>query len=286
MERVVITGVSTGIGWSATRDLCRRGLHVFGSVRRLEDADALREEFPDRFTPLVFDVTDGDAIARAVLEVEAALGGDGLLGLVNNAGISVSGPLALVPIDGLRHQFEVNVLGVVRVTQAFLPLLRRTGRERGRPGRVVNVSSLSGRIAYPFMGPYAASTHALEALSDALRRELWIYGVDVVVIQPGSILTPIWDKGSDLSRAFRGSDYGPILRRINLEVAKREALPPTAADRAIRRALTSRRPRSRYVIPHRWIKYWIGPRLLPDRWLDRIIARILRLPDLRDRPPG
>src|SRR5262249_29954823 len=158
----------------------------------------------------------------------------------------------------------------------FLPLLRRA------KGRIVNISSVGGRIAYPFMGPYAASKHALEALSDSLRRELLIYGVDVIVIEPGAIDTPIWDKAAHIRTAFQGSDWGAVLRGIDLLATRRRALPVSAVTRRVVEALEHRRPRTRYVVPDQLIKYWLGPRLLPDRWLDRIIDRMLGYSKVRD----
>lgn len=166
-------------------------------------------------------------------------------------------------------------MGVVHVTQALLPLLRPQPGRSQPPGRIVNISSVSGRIAYPFMGPYAASKHALEALSDSWRRELMIYGIDLIVIEPGAIQTLIWDKAASISTDFAASDYGPILKHIDLLESKRTALPVEKISGLIRRALTCRRPKARYAVPDKRLTYWILPRILPDRWLDRIIARIM-----------
>jgi NAD(P)-dependent dehydrogenase (short-subunit alcohol dehydrogenase family) len=177
----------------------------------------------------------------------------------------------------VRQHLEINVMGVFNVTRAFLPNLGTASPRTDAPGRIVNVSSVSGRIAYPFMGPYAASKHALEALSDSWRRELLLYGIDVVVIQPGAIKTPIWDKASGISREFSDSDYGKILEKIDLLETKRKALPVKKVARIICRVLGCRRPKARYVIPDAWVKYWLGPRFLPDRWLDWIIKRMLRM---------
>ncbi len=169
-EYVVVTGVSSGIGHAITVDLTEQGYHVFGSVRTQEDADRVQAEFGERFMPLIFDVTDGDAVRRAADQVTAVAGEIGLAGLVNNAGIAVGGPLMHLPIDEMRRQLEVNVVGVLQVTQAFLPLLGAQPDPPFESGRIVNISSVSGHIAYPFMGPYAASKHALEAMTDSLRR--------------------------------------------------------------------------------------------------------------------
>jgi NAD(P)-dependent dehydrogenase (short-subunit alcohol dehydrogenase family) len=277
VRSVVVTGVSTGIGHGCATALCRRGYRVFGSVRRDEDGERLQRELGQAFTPLVFDVTDADAVNKAAVQVRGAVGDDGLSGLVNNAGISRPGPLAVLPPQIVRQHFEVNVMGVVHAVQAFLPLLRRT------KGRIVNISSVSGRIAYPFMGPYAASKHALEALSDSLRRELLIYGIDVIVIEPGAIDTPIWDKAAHIRTAFQDTDWGPALHGIDLLATRRSALPVTAVTRRVVEALERRRPRTRYAVPDQPIKYWLGPRLLPDRWLDRIIDRMLGFQKVRDR---
>lgn len=285
MKSIVITGVSTGIGHGTVTELCHRGFRVFGSVRTQDDAARLQAEFGSTFTPLVFDVTDADAIGRAAATVQEEIGEVGLFGLVNNAGISDPGPLSALAPDVLRRHFEVNVVGVLHMVQAFLPLLRR--RTEGRAGRIVNISSVSGRIAYPFMGPYAASKHALEALSDSLRRELLIYGVDVIVIQPGAIDTPIWDKAAHLRTSFDGTDYQTIFKDMNLSAERRTALPVSAVTRRIVDALVLRRPRTRYIVPDRLFRYWLLPRWLPDRWLDRAIDRLLKLQKIRndiDRP--
>jgi NAD(P)-dependent dehydrogenase (short-subunit alcohol dehydrogenase family) len=280
MKSIVVTGVSSGIGYGTADELCRRGFRVFGSVRTEEDAARLQHTFGNNFTPLVFDVTDADAIGQAAAAVQGQIDEDGLFGLVNNAGISDPGPLSVLPPDSLRRHFEINVVGVLHMVQAFLPLLRKT--TAGRPGRIVNISSVSGRIAYPFMGAYAASKHALEALSDSLRRELLIYGVDVIVIQPGSIDTPIWDKAAPLRTRFEGTDYHPVLKRMNLSDERHTALPVSAVTRRIVDALVLPRPKTRYVIPDRLFRFWLLPRWLPDRWVDRAIDRVLKFQKVRD----
>lgn len=173
----------------------------------------MQEALGESFTPLLFDVTDAPAIQAAVEQVRTALGEeDNLVGLVNNAGVAVAGPLMHLPVAELRQQFEVNLFGLVAVTQAFLPLLGARPDTTVMPGRIINLSSVSGRIAYPFMGPYAASKHALEGLSDSLRHEL-IYGIDVILIEPGSVRTPIWDKAEQLDiNRYANTDYVADLR--------------------------------------------------------------------------
>ena len=193
MQSVVITGVSTGIGWGALKILTSKGIHVFGSVRKLEDAERLTSEFGDSFTPLIFDVTDEKSVGEAVEQVRNQINGNNLLGLVNNAGIAIGGPLMHQPIADFRKQIEVNLIGQLIVTQAFLPLLGTDSNLQGKPGRIINISSVGGKISSPFLGAYSASKFGLEAISEALRRELTIYGIDVIIIVPGSVVTPIWD---------------------------------------------------------------------------------------------
>jgi len=269
MKYVVITGVSSGIGRAAAEELVAHGYHVLGSVRRDADAAELQAKLGRNFTPLLFDVTDGAAVKAASTKVAEILNGQGLAGLVNNAGIGKGGPLMHQPLDELRLQFEVNVFGAVSVTQAFLPLLGARLPQTHPPGRIINISSVGGKIAFPFLGAYAASKHALEAMSDALRRELAIYGIDVIVIEPGTIRTAIWDKAEqeDASR-YANTDYGKVLREVQKAfVARgRSGIPASVVSRTVRRALESKRPKARYALG------WFLPRLLPDRWLDRLIV--------------
>src|ERR1700736_176621 len=194
MKKVVITGVSTGIGYASVTVLLRRGFRVFGSVRTSEDAGRLQREFGHLFVPLLFDVTDESAVRAEAARVSQMLGVDTLDGLVNNAGIEVAGPLAHLTTDQFRYQLEVNLVGPFVVTKAFLPLLGADPSRKGLPGRIVNIGSTSGRIAGPFAGAYAASKFGLEGFSDSLRRELFLFGIDVIVVRPGAIVTPIWQK--------------------------------------------------------------------------------------------
>ncbi|MGB8983521.1 MAG: SDR family NAD(P)-dependent oxidoreductase, partial [Anaerolineales bacterium] len=178
MQSIIVTGVSTGIGWAITKILIERGFRVFGSVRKTQDAERLAKEFGTNFIPLLFDVTDEPAVQAAAAQVRAQLGGETLLGLVNNAGIAIPAPLMHQPTDDFRHQLEVNLVSVLIVTKAFLPLLGADRSLRGRPGRIVNISSTSGKFGFPFVGAYVASKHGLEGFSESLRRELMLYGID------------------------------------------------------------------------------------------------------------
>lgn len=277
---VVVTGASTGIGYAIAQLLAREGFHVFAGVRRMEDADRLVEEIGDELTPLVFDVTDPQGVAEAARDVGQRLGTTTLAGLVNNAGIAVAGTLLHLPIEDLRRQFDVNVVAQVAVVQAFAPLLGADNARKGEPGRIINMSSISGRLAMPFAGAYAASKHALEAISDALRRELTLYGIDVIVIEPGPIATPIWDKAEaqDYTEFFK-TDYREALTRLRSYMLERgrAGLPPERVAASVLRALLAPKPPTRIPILTGRFANWTLPRLLPDRVLDRIVCKRLGL---------
>lgn len=280
MRSVVVTGASSGIGWATTRVLTGHDVHVYASVRRPEDADRLTAAFGDRVTPLVFDVTDTEAVRRAADDVGSRLDGRTLFGLVNNAGIVVSGPLLHLPLAELRRQLEVNVVAQVGVIQAFAPLLGADPARTGPRGRIVNISSVAGRRALPFVGAYAASKHALEGISDSLRRELLLHGIDVIVLAPGSVATPIWDKAEATDVApYAGTGYEAALRRLGeYAVAQgRRSAPPERVGEYVWTALTARRPRVRYLIVHHRLTNWTIPRLLPPRVFDRLLGSWLGL---------
>ncbi len=276
----LVTGASSGIGRAAVKVLTGHGWRVFAGVRKPADADSLRQEFGERIAPLLFDVTDAAAVRAAADDARAKLGGRTLKGLVNNAGMGFGGPLAHQPVDQIRQVFEVNVLGAVTVSQAFIPLLGADRALAGGPGRIVNITSVAGRIAPPFLGDYAMSKHALEAFSDSLRRELMIYGIDVIAIGPGAVATPIWDKAEKSDEtAYANSDYAPVLKKFkdHFIADGRKGLPPERIGEAIHRALTTPSPRVRYaVVPNRFFN-WTLPMLLPKRVVDRLIARRLGL---------
>jgi NAD(P)-dependent dehydrogenase (short-subunit alcohol dehydrogenase family) len=278
-KSVVITGVSTGIGWGAVKVLVGKGFHVFGSVRKPADADRLKTEFGAAFTPLLFDVTDEAAVRAGARQVEAALEGATLAGLVNNAGIAVAGPLLYLPVDEWRQQLEVNLTGVVIATQAFAPLLGAGGSRVSDPGRIVNISSVGGRNANPFMAPYCTSKFGLEGLSESLRRELLPFGVDVVVVAPGAVATPIWDKAdqTDVAR-YANTIYAPALERLRqymLSIGK-SGLAPEKIGEAIHTALTAPTPKVRYVVSPSPMQV-LMTEVLPKRTLDRITGKRLGL---------
>lgn len=321
---VLVTGSSTGIGRAVTLALARRGFRVFAGVRREASATGLREDggaaggrSPGRITPLLFDVTDAAAIERAARAIEEETGPCGLHGLVNNAGLVVAGPMEFLPLDDLRHQLEVNVVGQVAVAQAMLPLLRRareaqTGVRgggsaagvrapqaavgaaasplggspvRGPAGRLVFVGSISGLVSSRLLGAYAASKFAIEALGDAFRLELGPWGLEVSIIEPGRVRTPIWDKtiGAGMARLSRMPDaagklYDATIRSVEEGVSDVDAagISPEGVARAVLHALTAARPRTRYRVGIDARVVAFLTRVLPDRLMDRFLLMVNR----------
>ena len=279
MERtVVVTGASTGIGEACALRLDAQGWRVFAGVRREQDGQALQRKASERMAPILLDVGDAASIAAAAENVAAAVRAAGLTGLVNNAGIAVAAPLEFLPIPELRRQLEVNVIGQVAVTQAFLPLIRQ-----GR-GRIVNIGSISGRIAAPFVGAYSASKFAMEALTDTLRVELRPWGLHVALVEPGGIATPIWE------RSIAAADetlkllppqameyYGAAIPAVRAAAARtaKTGTPPVEVAKAVEHALSAARPKTRYLVG-RGVRFRAAViARLPDRLRDALIARQL-----------
>jgi NAD(P)-dependent dehydrogenase (short-subunit alcohol dehydrogenase family) len=283
MKTVVITGASTGIGETTAKYLASQGFKVYGSVRKPEDGARLKQEIGGTFEPLIFDVTDEQAVHEAAKKVRAGLNGQTLAGLVNNAGIAVPGPFLHTPLDKWRKQLEANVIGVVATTQAFAPLLGTDLSIKGEPGRIVMISSVAGKRGNPFAGPYSASKHAVEGLSESLRREMLLFGIDVIVIGPGPIKTPIWGKGAapDWSK-LEGSPYLEPLKaaRAFMENLGKNGLPPEDVAKLIHHALTGSNVKTRYTITPGKFQRWII-NMLPARMSDRIIAKRLNMKRLR-----
>lgn len=274
---VLVTGASTGIGAAAALYIAERGLQVFAGVRQLADGDRLKEKSPHLLSPIVVDVTQSEQIAAAVDQVTQAVGESGLLGIVNNAGIAVAGPLEFLPIEELRRQLEVNVIGAVAVTQAFLPLLRQS------KGRIVNISSFAGSVSSPFLAPYHASKFALEAISDALRMELHPWGIHIAVIKPGSVKTPIWSKarsgGNILLKRLPPQAINYYGKAIDILTERTRMNEETGVDtvfvsKAIYHALTAKKPRTRYLVNINPVTLFFL-RLIPDRLRDHLILRHL-----------
>ena len=279
MRSVVITGASTGIGWACAKLLLDRGFRVFGSVRKQADADRLKREFGTNFTPLIFDVTDEAAVLAAAREVRTALNGETLAGLVNNAGIAVSGPVLELAADEFRRQMEVNFIGPIIATQAFGPLLGADPSLKGPKGRIVMMSSVAGKNGNPITAPYSASKHALEGLSESLRRELMLFGIDVIIIAPGAVKTPIWDKAEEVDISpYKNSAYLPMLEKIRAVMLNLGAngLPPEAIAEKVFGALTLPKPKVRYVVAPDPLQVFMAG-MLPKRMLDKIIAKRLGL---------
>jgi len=273
IRSVVITGASTGIGEACALRLDKNGVRVFAGVRSEADGKALRVRSSERLTPVLIDVTDPDSIASAQQVIAEAVGTDGLAGVVNNAGIYFGGPLEFISLEGIRGEFEVNFFGAIAVTQAFLPLLRSGS------GRIVNISSTSGLVSYPFMGPYASSKFALEAISDCLRVELRPWGIHVALVEPGDIDTPIWDKGIETLRKVRGELsqeahdlYGPVFGLA--EKSGRRGIPAERVAEVVDHALFARKPKIRYLVGSdaKFVSFF---RKLPASFRDWVISRKL-----------
>ncbi|HTJ50371.1 MAG TPA: SDR family oxidoreductase [Cyclobacteriaceae bacterium] len=272
-KTIVITGVSTGIGYGSAKEFINRGYTVFGSVRKKEDAERLAIEFGERFVPLIMDVVDQPAIDAAEQKVRLHLQSEGLGGLINNSGISIAGPLEKIPMDQFINNFDVNVFGLLRVTKAFLPLLGTQKNHPSLPGRILNISSISGKIGAPFLGAYCGTKHAVEAISQSQRRELLRYGIDVVIIGPGPIQTPIWDKGS--ISVYQDTDYMPSMIRFFGEAVKsgKTGMKLEKCSRKIADIFEANKPRTRYTLIEGKLMNWILPRLLPDRIIDRVLEK-------------
>jgi NAD(P)-dependent dehydrogenase (short-subunit alcohol dehydrogenase family) len=279
MQSVVITGASTGIGWATAKLLLDRGFRVFGSVRKQADADRLKAQFGPNFTPLMFDVTDEAAVLAAAREVRTALNGETLAGLVNNAGIAVAGPVLELAADEFRHQMNVNVIGPIIATQAFGPLLGSDPSLKGPKGRIVMISSVAGKNGNPLTAAYSASKHAIEGLSESLRREMMLFGIDVIIVAPGAVKTPIWSKAEEVDiSAYKNSPFFPALGRIRkfmLQLGE-TGLPAEKIAEAIVEALTSAHPRVRYQLTADPMRHLMTA-VLPKRMMDKIIAKRLGL---------
>ena len=274
---VLVTGSSTGIGKACALHLNARGFTVFAGIRNPTDGDRLKAEAPG-IRPLMLDVTEADTVVAAAAEMQQAVGSAGLRGLVNNAGIVVVGPMECIKIEDLRRQFEVNVVGQIAVIQAFLPLLRQAR------GRIVNMGSIFGLLPCPYIGAYAASKFALEAVTDAMRVELAPWGIEVSIVEPGGTSTAIWDKSiadMELWRDRNGEAHPRYAASMaaTLNMTSKLALTsgsPRRVALAVAHALTSRTPKTRYRVG-RDTRWWVPlRRMLPDRLCDRIMNRMLR----------
>jgi NAD(P)-dependent dehydrogenase (short-subunit alcohol dehydrogenase family) len=279
---VLITGASTGIGEACALRLARNGFHAFAGVRKDADGERLKQSAGSSpLTPVIIDVTDESTINNTLLEVSTALGDGGLAGLVNNAGISIAGPIEVLPLDRWRQQMEVNVTGQLAVTQAFLPLIRRA------TGRIVFMGSIGGRMSSPFLAPYNASKFALEAITDSLRVELQPWGIHVSIVEPGSIATPIWDKSLALADEIERqiSPEGAALYKESIDAMRKAAreigdagIPADEVAKVVEHALSAKKPKTRYVVGRDARIQAIAKKIVPDRQMDRIVSSRLGLP--------
>ena len=274
----VVTGASTGIGRATALHLDRLGFKVFAGVRKAADAESLRAAGSERLEPLTIDVADEASIWAAAQELTERVGESGLAALVNNAGIGVGGPVELLSLEDLRRQLEVNLVAQIGVTQAFLPQIRRA------TGRIVNMTSVGGRIANPFLGPYHASKWGLEALTDSLRKELRPWGIHVVAVEPGSIDTEIWRKGTEQAEELAAGlpeeghrlydDKIPKMLAMARRLAS-HAIPTDRVAKVVERALTARRPRARYVVGADARALIAAHAVLPARAVDALESRAM-----------
>jgi len=281
MRAVLVTGVSTGIGKAIAEELLNNDFFVIGSVRKEKDAKYFNENYEENFKSVIFDVTNKKEIENAKKDVEKILSDNGsyLCSIVNNAGIALGGPVRYLDVDVFRKQFEVNFFGLIEVTKCFLDMLIDNNKYKMK-NKIINIGSISGKRSYPFVGPYTASKHALEGFSDALRRELLIHDLDVILIQPGPIRTPIWDKAPAIEdNPFLKTEYEIPLRKffkgyIQLGI---NGLNPKVIGERVVKVLMTNKPKSRYVITPQKIKNYLMPGFLPDRWVDRLTGKMLGL---------
>jgi len=280
MKSVVITGTSTGIGYASSKLFIENGYRVFGSVRSNADADRVSSELGSNFIPLIFDVTDENAVKNSVRIVEDHIGDQKLSGLINNAGLGVIGTIQSLSAEQFKYQFEVNVLGVFHCCQAYLDLLGADKNRKGDPGKIINISSISGEIGMPFMSAYNMSKFGLEGFSEGIRRELLMYGIDVVVIAPGPVKTPIWKKinQKDEVKRYDNSDFRESVSRAMRMTEKMEQAgcePSVIAERALS-IITNTKNKTRYRIdPTRMQNILL--QLFPKRVADRMIAKRMKI---------
>lgn len=274
---ILLTGASSGIGNSATGALVRAGYHVLAGVRSPVDGDRLVATYGPNVYPLILDVTRAEVLQKALQDTLDIIGPDPLVAIINNAGIAIHGAALYIPADEWTRQLDINLVGVIRMTQLFFPLLVRDDKTpRRHPRRIINISSISGLFASPFLGPYCASKYALEAFSDSLRRELFMYEVDVVLIEPGKIKSRIWEKARD-ARSWFGPEYESVLALKDqiIDSNIHGSLPTSVTDQVIVKAVSARQVKSRYLVIAQPWKFRLL-RLLPDAWIDRIIHKKLR----------
>ncbi|GIU66873.1 SDR family oxidoreductase [Candidatus Phycosocius spiralis] len=280
LKAFVVTGASSGIGRAIADRLVAQGHYVFASVRKPADAQVLNAAFGANGQAVLFDVSDMAAIEAAAKQVGEVLGTKTLSGLVNNAGIALPGPALLQPMAEIEQVMNINFMGVVRCCRAFAPLLGADPARTGPKGRILNITSVSGKFGYPFTAAYVAAKHAVEGFSDSLRRELLLVGIDVIVVGPGAVKTPIWEKGAEAGgRRYAETIWGKPLERLTKSLAAmdEEGLEAEIVADVVEKALTIPHPKTRYApVPNKLVNWWLA-RLLPARIIDRIIGKNLSL---------
>ena len=270
----LVTGASSGLGLSAIGPLIENGYMVLATVRNEPDAHQLTKSYPQNCKAILMDVQYTTSVKTAFTQIEDLVGQTGLQVLVNNAGIAVAGPLEHLPIAEFQRQLDVNLTGVLRTTQAFLPLLRRSKEK----ARIIQISSVSGLFASAFLGAYAASKFGLEGMSDALRRELAIWGIKVIILEPGPIKTRIWGKSLSIAHAYENTAYGPILKKADEAIIRIEekALPTRRFSQVLVKAVLSSSPRKRYIIHKYPILIRFIAHFIPSSWIDYFVVRRLK----------
>ena len=280
MKNILITGVSTGIGLALTEAFTKKGYHVFGTVRTEKRALELKEQFKDAFTPMVLDIVHQESIDKALEQVRPQLEKEGLCGLFNNAGLANAGALLQLPIEEFQQQLEVNVTGQLRIIQAFAPFLGAALNTKLAPGRIINISSISSQIYTPFLGPYCASKAALDAFSCSLRIEMQLYGIKVIVIRPGSIQTPIWDKAEEKDMSsFTDSDFyksGEKFKKFTVAEG-RKGIPVDDFAAKVLRIFEKKSPRYAYTISPTPFQTWFLIHILPRKRFDKYLGKVLGL---------
>lgn len=275
MEIVFITGVSTGIGYHAMETLCGLGYHIIGSVRKEEDAKSILARFPDKVTILTFDVRDVEKCKSEIGTIIPMLEKNGLTCLINNAGVAMPGPIQYLADEDFEAQLDVNVKSVRRITNILLPFLGTD--KKYQAGRIINISSVSGLFNAPFNGAYCISKHALESMTDIYRRELAMFGIKVIAIQPGPILTAIWSKNLGTLDKFKDTEYGSILSKADkmIENAEKSAFEVDDISQLIVKILRSKDPKTRYLVHRKKTQFKLLAHYLPDKWVDKLVAKTM-----------
>lgn len=277
MKKIVITGVSSGIGKATAQAFLENGYFVYGTVRNFEDAKELSEQFTRHFKSIYLELEERSSILQAAEEIKTDLNGKTHLdGLINNAGIAIGGPLLEQTPEIIQKHFNINLFGTLWFTRALAPLLGADVNFTGNPGKIINISSRAGKLCAPFVGAYVGSKHALEGISNSLRRELQFYGIDVIIVAPGAVSTKIWDKGVDI-KPYENGPFGQVLENFaKMYIRKgKNGLSPNYVGNQIRRIFELKHPKTRYsIMPNMFIN-WFLPKVLPERWIDKIIAKYI-----------